>query len=111
MVAMFPIGLTHTVAAVVALLAGAAVLLIPKGTRRHRQVGWVYVVSMLVLNTTALSIYRLFDGFGPFHAGAIFSLVTVAAGTVAALGARRARGRRDPVARARAVERHYQFMN
>lgn len=104
------LGLTHTVAAVVALVAGAAVLLTRKGTRRHRQLGWAYVVSMLLLNATALLIYRLFGRFGPFHVGAIFSFVTVVAGTAAALGARRARGRHDAVARARAVERHYQWM-
>lgn len=107
---MPPLGWTHTAAALAALVAGAAVLLTRKGTRRHRQLGWAYVVSMLLLNATALLIFRLFGRFGPFHAGAIFSLVTVVAGTVAALGARRARGRHDGVARARALERHYQWM-
>jgi uncharacterized membrane protein len=95
---------------VTALAAGAAVLLTRKGTRRHRQLGWTYVVSMLLLNVTALLIYRLFGRVGPFHVGAVFSLVTVVAGTVAALGARRARARRNPVERARALERHYQWM-
>ena len=104
------LGWTHTVAAVVAIIAGAAVLLTRKGTRRHRQLGWAYVVSMLLLNVTALFIYRLFGRFGPFHVGAVFSLVTVVAGTAAALGARRARGRRNAVERARALARHYAFM-
>ncbi|HEX8320985.1 DUF2306 domain-containing protein [Longimicrobium sp.] len=107
---MISLGWVHTIAASTALVAGAAVLLTRKGTRRHRQLGWVYVVSMLLLNGTALLIYRLFGRFGPFHVGAIFSFITVVAGTVAALGARRARARRDPVARARALERHYQWM-
>lgn len=107
---MISIGLIHTVAATTALIAGAAVLLTRKGTRRHRQLGWTYAVSMLLLNVTALLIYRLFGRFGPFHVGAVFSLVTVIAGTVAALGARRARARRDGVERARALERHYQWM-
>jgi uncharacterized membrane protein len=103
-------GWTHMIAAVAALVAGAAVLLTRKGTRRHRQLGWVYVVSMLLLNGTALLIYRLFGRFGPFHVGAVFSFVTVVAGTLAAIGARRARGRRDAVERARALRRHYQWM-
>lgn len=105
-----PIGGIHTVAAVAALASGAAVLLTRKGTRRHRQLGWSYVASMLLLNATALLIYRLFGRFGPFHAGAVFSFVTVVVGTAAALAARRARGRRDAVARARALELHYQVM-
>ena len=107
---MISLGWIHTAAAVAALIAGAAVLLIRKGTRRHRQLGWTYVVSMLLLNVTALLIYRLFGRFGPFHAGAVFSFITVVAGTAAALGARRARARRDTAARARALERHYQWM-
>jgi uncharacterized membrane protein len=107
---MITLGWTHTIAATTALAAGAAVLLTRKGTRRHRQIGWAYVVSMLVLNVTALMIYRLFGRFGPFHVGAVFSFITVVAGTVAALGARRARARRDAVARARALRGHYQWM-
>lgn len=107
---MPPLGLTHTIAALAALMAGAAVLLTRKGTRRHRQLGWTYVVSMILLNVTALLIYRLFGRFGPFHVGAVFSFVTVVAGTVAALAARRARGRRNAVERARVLELHYQLM-
>ena len=107
---MISLGWIHTVAALTALVAGAAVLLTRKGTRRHRRLGWAYVASMLLLNGTALLIYRLFGRFGPFHMGAIFNFLTVAAGTAAALEARRARGRRNPVERARAVERHYQWM-
>ena len=107
---MNPLGLTHTAAALAALLAGAAVLLVRKGTRRHRQLGWVYVASMLLLNGTALLIFRLFGRFGPFHAAAVFSLVTVLAGTASALAARRARERARPLEHARALERHYQWM-
>ena len=107
---MISLGWTHTVAALTALVAGAAVLLTRKGTRRHRQLGWAYVVSMLLLNGTALLIYRLSGRFGPFHVGAVFSFVTVVAGAAAALGARRARARRNAVERARALERHYQWM-
>lgn len=67
----------HIVSAVVALAAGALVFLLPKGTGRHRLVGRVYVVAMLVLNLTALMIFRLFGTFGPFHVAALFSLATV----------------------------------
>src|SRR5688572_32746545 len=107
---MISLGWTHTIAALAALVAGVAVLLTRKGTRRHRQLGWTYVVSMLLLNGTALLIYRLFGRFGPFHVGAVCSLVTVVAGTAAALGARRARARGNAMERARALERHYEWM-
>jgi uncharacterized membrane protein len=102
------LGWIHTVAALAALTAGAAVLLTGKGTRRHRQLGWTYVASMVLLNATALLIYRLFGHFGPFHVAAVFSFATVVAGTAAAVAARRARGTAGE--RARALERHYQWM-
>lgn len=104
------IGWIHTLTAVAALVSGLLVLLTRKGTRRHRQLGWVYVASMLSLNLTALLIYRLFGGFGPFHVAAILSLATVLAGTVAAVRARRARVAGDCVARARAMGHHYHWM-
>lgn len=90
----------HTICALVALGSGAAVLLRRKGTRSHRRLGWIYVISMLALNGTALMIYRLFGGVGPFHVAAVFSLLTVVAGTVPAY-------RRRP---ANWVEHHYAWM-
>lgn len=108
---MTTLGLTHTATALVALASGAAVLLATKGTTNHRRLGWVYVASMLALNVTALFIFRLFGGFGPFHVAAMASLVTVLFGTVAAVRARRYRLGRDAVARARAIEHHYAWMS
>src|SRR3712207_4566555 len=79
------LGPIHTVAALVAVASGAAVLLQPKGTRRHRQLGWTYVVSMVALNVTALSIYRLTGRFGAFHVAALVSVATLAAGLLPAV--------------------------
>lgn len=98
---MSPLGLFHTLTAVVALASGAAVLLRRKGTRWHRWAGWVYVASMLLLNVSALMIYRLFGGFGPFHVAALVSLATVLAGTVVAVR------RRPP---GKWIEAHYYWM-
>lgn len=83
------LGRIHLLAAVTAVVAGAAVLLMTKGTRAHRRAGLVYVGAMLAVNATALLIYELFDGFGPFHWAALLSLVTVMAGWLPA----RRRGR------------------
>jgi uncharacterized membrane protein len=69
----------HIVAAVSALLAGAAVLLRPKGTRMHRRIGTVYVVALVLVNVAALSLHRA-NSFGVFHALAVASLVTLAVG-------------------------------
>ncbi|NNM20703.1 MAG: DUF2306 domain-containing protein [Gammaproteobacteria bacterium] len=79
------LGIIHTVTAGSALLFGPLVFFRRKGTRTHRLLGYGYVVSMLLLNATALMIYDLFDGFGVFHWAALVSLVTLASGIVPAL--------------------------
>ena len=76
------LGQLHFVSALVALGAGAFVLLDRKGTTRHRRVGWTYALAMLLLNATALLIYRLTASFGPFHVAALVSLATLLAGVV-----------------------------
>ena len=98
---MSALGWFHTATALVALASGAAVLLRHKGTRWHRRIGWTYVVSMILLNVTALMIYRLFGHFGPFHVAAVVSLVTVLGGIVTAVR------RRPPH---KWVEAHYYWM-
>lgn len=105
------LGMTHFISAMLALTLGAIVLLLrPKGGRRHRQLGWAYVVAMLALNATALMIYRLFGGFGPFHVAALISLATVLMGVPAGIRARRMRQQGQPARRATAVEHHYYWM-
>ncbi len=69
----------HLVAALSALLAGAAVLLSPKGTPTHRAIGTVYVLALVLVNAAALSLHRE-SVFGVFHALAVASLVTIAVG-------------------------------
>jgi len=43
---------------------------------------------MYFVNITALMIYRLFKGFGPFHVFAIIGLVSITAGVLLAISAR-----------------------
>ena len=74
-----PLGWTHTVACCVALALGAYLLGYKKGDRRHRNLGRWYIAAQLVLNATALSIYRLQTFFFP-HVLAIATLIITAAG-------------------------------
>lgn len=78
------VGHMHLISAFVALATGAWVFLIPKGTRWHRTLGHLYLSAMIILNVTALAIYRLTGGFGPFHIFALIALITMvlAMGTV-----------------------------
>ena len=76
------IGALHLFASIVALATGTQVLWMKKGTQLHRQIGYVYCASMLVVIITAFSIYRLFGGFGIFHILALVSFVTLLGGMV-----------------------------
>jgi uncharacterized membrane protein len=82
------IALVHIGSGLAALAFGAIVLLMTKGTRPHKALGYGYIVAMLVLNGTAFGIYRLFHGLGPFHVFALLSLVTLIAGFLPAFSRR-----------------------
>lgn len=77
-----PTSVLHLTAALVAMATGTGVLFLPKGTRQHRRLGRVYVVSMAVLLLTAFQIYFLFGRFGVIHWGAVGSLITLLIGLV-----------------------------
>ena len=96
------LGQVHFLTALIALATGAFVVLRPKGSATHRRIGWVYAASMLALNASALSIYRLTGTFGPFHVAALVSLTGLAAGIIAA---RRRRSNRTWLVQ------HYFFMS
>lgn len=53
-------GSFHLMVSILAMITGIMVLGMRKGTRRHRQLGYLYAVSMLLVNLTAFMIYRLF---------------------------------------------------
>ena len=89
---MSTLGWIHVVFGIVALLAGTAVILLPKGARWHRTLGHLYLTNMLALNITALFIYNLYGRFGPFHWMALGSLLTLIVGIVPVL-TRRPKGR------------------
>lgn len=76
------IGLAHLLSSLFALIFGTFILILKKGTKRHKQIGYAYVISMAILLTTSLMIYRLFNGWGIFHYATIASLVTTAFGMI-----------------------------
>ncbi|PSK97586.1 DUF2306 domain-containing protein [Cecembia rubra] len=76
------LGWFHLVTALVALISGAYVLFKPKGTKRHKQVGYIYVFSMILVCSSALGIYNLTGNFGIFHILAIGGISTLIAGMI-----------------------------
>lgn len=70
----------HVVAAVVALVAGAVVLLRRKGVRAHRYWGWGYTATLEVMAVTSFGVYELRDGPSVFHAVSVLTLVVLVVG-------------------------------
>jgi uncharacterized membrane protein len=66
------IGLIHFISGIFALIFGGLILALKKGTKKHRQIGYSYVISMIILILSSFGIYRLFGQFGLFH---FFSIV------------------------------------
>ncbi len=92
----------HILAAIVAIATGFVVLRRPKGTRRHRRLGYLYVGSMVTLNLSSFFIFKLTGRFSPFHVAAFLSLATTLAGFVPVFLRRPAHGWLDM---------HLQFMS
>lgn len=76
------LGWFHLAIALLAMLAGAFVLATPKGTKRHKQVGYIYVASLILVCASAMGIYRLTGTFGIFHVTAIVGFLTLAGGMI-----------------------------
>lgn len=74
------IGFIHLMASVFALASGTQVMWMKKGTKLHKQIGYLYAASMLTVFVTSFFIYRLFGGFGIFHIAAIVGFLTLLAG-------------------------------
>lgn len=78
------IGLIHIFTSILSMVFGAAVLVTPKGTKIHKRMGYAYTLNMLLVLITALMIYRLFGGFGPFHIIAIIGFIYIIGGILPA---------------------------
>jgi uncharacterized membrane protein len=85
------IGAIHTLFAIVAMISGGLVVLNTKGNLAHKKLGYIYVISMIAMNVTALFTQTLFV-FGPFHFLAVFSLATIFFGMAWPLFSRRNSG-------------------
>ena len=75
--AQYPLGRVHFAFALLALVTGPVIFYSGKGTSFHKWTGYVYAISMLLLNVTALMSYTFSGGFNFFHAAAIGSLATL----------------------------------
>lgn len=74
-----PLITVHALAAIAAFVLGGVQLAAPKGTLPHRTLGYVWVVLMTIVASTALFIYtiRLVGPFSPIHLLAIYTLFSL----------------------------------
>lgn len=78
-------GLIHLIFSIIAMITGALILILKKGTATHKKIGYFYTLSMVGCLVTAFMIYRLFSGWGLFHYFAVVSTVSLIGGMVPAL--------------------------
>jgi len=76
---LYPIGWLHSAFSIVALVAGAAVLVRPKGTPVHRLRGQIYALALIATCLTSFAIYRVGKFWLPHWFGAA-GLIAVGAG-------------------------------
>ena len=101
------IGAAHVAMGSVALVSGAVVLMLPKGTARHRRIGSVYAAAIFTINGTALSMYDLTGRPNVFHVIALVNLATLAMGLLALRRWRRTRQHGDLVTHQRRMAMNY----
>jgi uncharacterized membrane protein len=76
----------HAFAAMTAFVLGVVQLAAPKGTLPHRTLGWIWVTLMLIVSITAFFIHqlRIWGQWSPIHLLAIFTLIMLPVGVLAA---------------------------
>ncbi|MDT0608252.1 DUF2306 domain-containing protein [Croceitalea rosinachiae] len=57
-----PVGGIHFITSVIGLFTGAYILLTRKGTKIHKSIGYVFSISLLLVNVSALFIYDFNNG-------------------------------------------------
>ena len=70
----------HVLAVSAALISGAIVLVLPKGSAVHRRLGWLYITSTSVMAVSSFGIYELRNGPSLFHAISVAILIIVGLG-------------------------------
>ena len=79
----------HVATVAIALVLGPVQFALPKGTRAHRVMGWIWVSAMLSTSIATLFIRDMNDGqFSPIH---LFSLMTFVGVPMAVLAAKHGR--------------------
>ncbi|HSR77825.1 MAG TPA: DUF2306 domain-containing protein [Xanthobacteraceae bacterium] len=81
-----PVIQVHAFAAIAALALGIVQLSAPKGTLPHRSMGWIWVTLMLIVSISAFFIHqiRMWGPWSPIHLLAVYTLIMLPVGVIAA---------------------------
>jgi len=81
-----PVIQLHAFAAMAALALGAVQLAAPKGTLRHRTMGWLWVALLATIAISSFWIHqiRMIGPFSPIHLLSIFTLIMLPLAVLAA---------------------------
>ena len=84
----------HVITSIIGLLSGAYILVTKKGTAIHKIIGYVFTISLLIVNISALFIYDFNNGKASvFHYLIIVSLFFLLFGILPMLKKRRTQRR------------------
>ena len=74
-----PIIIVHAFAAFAAIALGAAQLMLPKGSPRHKVFGmvWVGLMTLIALSSLFIHTIRLWGPFSPIHLLSVFVLLNL----------------------------------
>lgn len=75
----------HFCTALLALLLAAVVLMAPKGTRFHKRLGYVFAITLLIVNISAGFMYNLTGGFNVLHVFVMISMGSLLYGMIPAI--------------------------
>ncbi|WP_298545711.1 hypothetical protein [uncultured Aquimarina sp.] len=67
---------------IISLISGTMVLAKSKGTTTHKQIGYIYTISMFIVLATSFMLYRLHGTFGILHWFSVISSITLLLGIV-----------------------------
>jgi uncharacterized membrane protein len=76
------VGTIHMTLAMLCIVIGAIQLARPKHGAVHRARGYAFVYAMVVVDGTAMLLYRFTGSFNAFHVGAIVNLAAIIAAMV-----------------------------
>ena len=71
------VGLIHFISAVIGLPLGLGILFLKPGSRIHKQLGYIFIPVLIIVNISALFIHEMGTLFGPFHILIPFSLYSL----------------------------------